>query len=628
MDGAYLPEEVLKKLQEELQQLSAQASPGGDPRALPPSKGSGPRLFCGHVPKEATEELVKAHFSRWGVVTDVYFPRHKKTLKRRPFCFVTFSNRESAERALHESPLNMCGVPIKNLTMVEDRDKYYKDKHASARSALLNALHAVGAGPAPGAGSLDGGGGPAGALALAPDQISSLAALLALEGVGADVLAALAAQQAQQVQQPYGGAAAQAAAQQQPYSAAQQVQQVQHSYGAWPARDRYSPPSGGTADMSRDSSVQSMTSTLTGADWFGASMCSSARNSLDLCGALAYQQQAQAAAAHHALLMHRGGAGVAGLPATRMSLDAAMQLKAAQQLVAQRAAAAASLSGGGGGSGMSSAFYQSAPPAAAAAASSAFYQPSSAAAAAAAASSAFYQPSTAATAVAGTAFYQPAPAATALSSAFCQSTAPPAALHQQSAAGRPAGAYSGELPPIAELSQQGGGWRQGGAMPAPGSSSSPPGPRSGVGGFSSAPSPGRVSVDLGRPPLPRPAPPQQSQMATLPGLASLPPQDAGMLGPGTAHFSPFRTSLDMASLGYGVHLPLPVFRQGGLGASSTPDPGLPAASWALPGTVSVRKLSASDLDSNKSSSWGALLASKEGAAAVRAWSCDAARPPN
>ena len=44
--------------------------------------------------QEATEDLVRAHFSRWGTVTDVYFPRHKKTLKRRPFCFVTFASVE------------------------------------------------------------------------------------------------------------------------------------------------------------------------------------------------------------------------------------------------------------------------------------------------------------------------------------------------------------------------------------------------------------------------------------------------------------------------------------------------------------------------------------------------------
>lgn len=81
--------------------------------------------------------MVRAHFSRWGTVADVYFPRHKKTLKRRPFCFVTFATKEDAQRALAESGLEIGGVPIKNLTMVEDRDKYYTNKHASARQALL-----------------------------------------------------------------------------------------------------------------------------------------------------------------------------------------------------------------------------------------------------------------------------------------------------------------------------------------------------------------------------------------------------------------------------------------------------------------------------------------------------------
>jgi RNA recognition motif-containing protein len=65
--------------------------------------------------------MVRAHFSQWGTVNDVYFPRHKKTLKRRPFCFVTFANKEDAERALSMSGLEIGGVAIKNLTMVEDR---------------------------------------------------------------------------------------------------------------------------------------------------------------------------------------------------------------------------------------------------------------------------------------------------------------------------------------------------------------------------------------------------------------------------------------------------------------------------------------------------------------------------
>lgn len=136
-------------------------------------KGSGPRIFCGHVPKEVTEDLVKAHFSQWGTVTDVYFPRHKKTLKRRPFCFVTFGNIECANRALQESPLNICGIPIKNMTMVEDRDKYYHEKHARARETLASVLKAS---PII-AGSN-----------LTQEQVDNIAALLAMDGASAETV--------------------------------------------------------------------------------------------------------------------------------------------------------------------------------------------------------------------------------------------------------------------------------------------------------------------------------------------------------------------------------------------------------------------------------------------------------
>ena len=230
------------RLQDELNALQLQGGAADDFRPPPQSKGSGPRLFCGHVPKvrllslfiegvstpcphlhtsvhqlslrrlpcvhplspainpysilptpavrhiahtfyppfiflhlqEATEDIVKAHFSRWGVVTDVYFPRHKKTLKRRPFCFVTFANKESAQRALAESPLSICGIPIKNLTMVEDRDKYYKDKQEAAQQALLTALNSMGASGA-----------------LAPEQVNNIAALLAMEGVSSEAVLAM-----------------------------------------------------------------------------------------------------------------------------------------------------------------------------------------------------------------------------------------------------------------------------------------------------------------------------------------------------------------------------------------------------------------------------------------------------
>ena len=63
---------------------------------------------------------------------DVYFPKRKDTFRRRPFCFVTFARLEDAQCAIAESPMNICGIPIKQLNLVEDRADYYKHRHNGA----------------------------------------------------------------------------------------------------------------------------------------------------------------------------------------------------------------------------------------------------------------------------------------------------------------------------------------------------------------------------------------------------------------------------------------------------------------------------------------------------------------
>lgn len=377
-------QQVLLRLQDELNALQLQ--PGGlgdDPRAPPASKGSGPRLFCGHVPKEATEDIVKAHFSRWGIVTDVYFPRHKKTLKRRPFCFVTFATRESAERALAESPLNICGIPIKNLTMVEDRDKYYKDKHEAAQAALMSALNSMGA-----------------AGALAPEQVNNVAALLAMEGVSSEaVLAMLLQGGPSSGAAPSGGVPRMALAQ---GMGLPQQQGGAPGYGV-PAPMRFSAPAGGAQApppsayflqqaaaaqssppppslgpmrsasgplpatpspfgpmISREGSLSSLSSLST--DWY--STTSSGRTSLDL-----------GSGSGGTGLFAPGAGGSGGAQQRRSSLDAAVQLR--QQLMAAAAAAAA----GGMPSGRAQQQMQQQQQqqqSAAAALQSAFYQPAAA----------------------------------------------------------------------------------------------------------------------------------------------------------------------------------------------------------------------------------------------------------
>lgn len=211
--------------------------------------------------------------------------------------------------------------------MVEDRDKYYKEKHAAAQQALLTALNSMGA-----------------AGTLAPEQVNNIAALLAMEGVSSEAVLNMLLQggvsppqvpPSQPMALPgmgyqnvgFGGAAQQAPQmpsdfffQQAQAQQIQQQQQPQHSFGNLSMRSASGPlPSSigpfGTM-MSREGSLSSLSSI---SDWYSSN--SSARTSLDL---------------------GNGGIFGQGAPtAPRRSLDAALQLR--QQLMA-----AAVVAGAGG----------------------------------------------------------------------------------------------------------------------------------------------------------------------------------------------------------------------------------------------------------------------------------------
>lgn len=72
------------------------------------SFGQGPRIYVGGVHESLTETSMRDHFARWGIVSDVYFPGAQH-LKRSNYCFVTFDNRNSAQRACSESERTLNG---------------------------------------------------------------------------------------------------------------------------------------------------------------------------------------------------------------------------------------------------------------------------------------------------------------------------------------------------------------------------------------------------------------------------------------------------------------------------------------------------------------------------------------
>lgn len=70
--------------------------------------GKGPRIYVGGVHECLTEARLCEHFSKWGTISDIYFPGARNQ-KRANYCFVTFDNRRNAERACSESGRNLDG---------------------------------------------------------------------------------------------------------------------------------------------------------------------------------------------------------------------------------------------------------------------------------------------------------------------------------------------------------------------------------------------------------------------------------------------------------------------------------------------------------------------------------------
>jgi RNA-binding protein Musashi len=97
------------ELQREAEEAALDAAESDGASSQPQLFGKGPRLYVGGVPEELTEERLKAHFSRWGNVVDLYFPG-KKGQSRVNYCFVTFDNWRAAQRACNQSERNIDGL--------------------------------------------------------------------------------------------------------------------------------------------------------------------------------------------------------------------------------------------------------------------------------------------------------------------------------------------------------------------------------------------------------------------------------------------------------------------------------------------------------------------------------------
>eukprot|EP00250_Pteridium_aquilinum_P032854 c480_g1_i1 orf=436-1779(+) len=67
------------------------------------SKATGRKIFVGRIPIEATVDEVRAYFSKFGPLLDVYLPKDKEKTTHRGFGFVTFAEESSVEQVVARS---------------------------------------------------------------------------------------------------------------------------------------------------------------------------------------------------------------------------------------------------------------------------------------------------------------------------------------------------------------------------------------------------------------------------------------------------------------------------------------------------------------------------------------------
>ena len=68
------------------------------------------RLFVGKLPPNVDEDILRAHFARFGTLTDVYLPKEYKSGKVRGFGFIKFATEAAASAALGASPHQLEGT--------------------------------------------------------------------------------------------------------------------------------------------------------------------------------------------------------------------------------------------------------------------------------------------------------------------------------------------------------------------------------------------------------------------------------------------------------------------------------------------------------------------------------------
>lgn len=61
------------------------------------------KLFCGGIPRDTSDEMLKEHFSKYGSVVSCVIAKDRETGRPRGFAFVTFSDSSAVDLALQDA---------------------------------------------------------------------------------------------------------------------------------------------------------------------------------------------------------------------------------------------------------------------------------------------------------------------------------------------------------------------------------------------------------------------------------------------------------------------------------------------------------------------------------------------
>ena len=81
------------------------------------------KIYLKNLAKEVSEELLKAHFSKCGEITEINLPIEKKSQLTKGYAFITFAKEDSAENALQQEGKQFLEKAITVQIAIEKRQK-------------------------------------------------------------------------------------------------------------------------------------------------------------------------------------------------------------------------------------------------------------------------------------------------------------------------------------------------------------------------------------------------------------------------------------------------------------------------------------------------------------------------